>query len=1200
MFKKIINLIIIFFAFNMKADLPLGSLTNLLNFDQFEQVKTFTAAIEKEVEVLEKKKIEQKSAYENYKAELEKVNNGISSLKDSSKNLTGTDLEFFNKQILLTNQISQLISEIEQTEQQILDIIDSNIKLLKEYKDDPEFKAKNLKVPYKSIYSIDDLQKISDILVQYENEIKLLEERLKKSSLDLENNKKAFLALTAEYEEKKREQKEFKVKDNQGESISKFTLKQQGELLDTQEKLLGYKRDLAQIRVLEADQRQELIESQIRIAKIQYEILLGEYERIKKEIRIDEKDIEKSENQLKIQIQESTKVQQEYNKKIEALDLIKNNELNQIKKLKEQYNISDIQMESISNWTYSPISIAGWTSLIEIGKLNNHIVYELDINKDYLIAQIDLEKAKIVKQEARNMTISSWHKLINGTFDRVSQDDIAKEIKQYEKLKADLQANISATVDKRALASAALNANSKITENIKARIKNFKDQKNSVFKENQAEYDSYANILKDEATESASRRSETIAHLIEIYNNITNIRKLSIEKIDTMIKELRNKMQWSAVPPLWKGFKNFIPDISRFISFIGEKSFSKSVQDVSKNIENGIKYYKNNIFSLLSLILQIIILCLIYIIIKLYLPDFKGLLEVIAPQYGIAHVLSKLFIAILNFLNNNLLAIYIWTLLFFAIKYKYIQDVYLSILFYFISIIFWIYLIYRFKRYITNINQQNNYIFISKEYQRRFFSTLSMFLYISTFILFFREAFLLANITKSDVPNTLLALNFILLQIALICIISKEKILNLIPRTTAVWQWVYDHVKKYYHLFLTAILLIIVMSNPYVGYGPKFFYVISRLFLILLLIPFFITLHNQIKRLSVSLFFSTDSEEHAKERFSFARTLYGFFVIFSFLFFVFLGIIIALNIWGYSLGFRELYDLMHAEIYGFKNEETGRHIAVNAIMLGKTIFYVIAGTLFAYFINKFVLNKIFELLLVNIGIQNAILSLTKYGLIVFAMIIGLKSIGLSSLMIYFLAVLGGLGVAGKELITDFIGYFIILVQRPIQIGDLIRIDEDINGIVRHVTLRSVILRKKNSSTVIVPNSQIMTRPVENWNYSHTYIAVDDIMLTVAYESDPEKVRELVLKVLSDNRNILKNPNPIVQLREFADYGFKFLIRAFVSADKTLDQWDIASNVRIEIIKTLRKNGIEIAIPVQVLKVDDKDKETVINNLDKIL
>ena len=167
-------------------------------------------------------------------------------------------------------------------------------------------------------------------------------------------------------------------------------------------------------------------------------------------------------------------------------------------------------------------------------------------------------------------------------------------------------------------------------------------------------------------------------------------------------------------------------------------------------------------------------------------------------------------------------------------------------------------------------------------------------------------------------------------------------------------------------------------------------------------------------------------------------------------------------------------------------------------------------------------------------------------------------------------------------ISDFIAYFIILVQRPIKVGDYIWIDPNTMGVVRKITPRSVVVRRRNSNTLVIPNNQVVNKVVTNWNYSSGFIAFDDIVVTVTYKEDPAKVRELLLKVLDESNYVLKNPKPIVRLEDFNELGFVFLVRGFLSSNYTLDMWDIASDVRLAIVKKLRDNNIELAHPVRVM------------------
>ena len=74
--------------------------------------------------------------------------------------------------------------------------------------------------------------------------------------------------------------------------------------------------------------------------------------------------------------------------------------------------------------------------------------------------------------------------------------------------------------------------------------------------------------------------------------------------------------------------------------------------------------------------------------------------------------------------------------------------------------------------------------------------------------------------------------------------------------------------------------------------------------------------------------------------------------------------------------------------------------------------------------------------------------------------------------------------------------------------------------------------------------------------------------------------------------ILKSPAPIVWLYDFVDNGYQFLVRGYLTADKVLEQWDISSQVRLEIVKKLRENGIEIASPTRLIRVTPEDRASV--------
>lgn len=451
---------------------------------EWDTVQSFSKQVENHIEELKKRKASAIEQQATYKAQLDAKQKSISSLKERSQRARNSEAEFINQELLLANKSAQVLTEIVQTYQELKDDIDAHIKLLQEYKADPEFKNKGFQIEQKSIYSIDDFQKVNTLLLSNQNDLTTLEERLKKISADYDTLKKNLALARQEYEEKKKEQKELKSRDSIEERAErrKMTLKQRGELLDAEEHLLGFRKDLADLKIKEANQRAQFIEQNIKIARLQIEMLDEEVEQIRKELRIDKKDLVAAQNALKQQLVESSRLQEDFAKRIESLNLLKQGELNQIHQIRMRLGKSEHDMEAFYNWTYQPATIAEWNALIEIGRLHDHIVFEIDVHKDLLQARIEQEKAKVAEAEVNNLIIQTWHNLTTGMYDSYQSVEVQREIKQYEKTKADIQSSIASLTDKANAASRALTNNTRVSDTIKGLVKLFREQRDTVFK----------------------------------------------------------------------------------------------------------------------------------------------------------------------------------------------------------------------------------------------------------------------------------------------------------------------------------------------------------------------------------------------------------------------------------------------------------------------------------------------------------------------------------------------------------------------------------------------------------------------------------------------------------------------------------------------------------------------------------------------
>lgn len=353
------------------------------------------------------------------------------------------------------------------------------------------------------------------------------------------------------------------------------------------------------------------------------------------------------------------------------------------------------------------------------------------------------------------------------------------------------------------------------------------------------------------------------------------------------------------------------------------------------------------------------------------------------------------------------------------------------------------------------------------------------------------------------------------------------------------------------------------------------------------LIPIFSWLHDHIKRATSDLFFYYSEGEVIKERFSAGKSWYGLFVLVSFSTFVLFGLIITAYIWGYDITINSVSEWFNTTIYVAGRDAAGNEITVTIYSIFQVIIFILGGIFLTYIINRFVLQRIFDPLLVGAGVQNTILTLTRYAIIILAALFGFQSAGLEDLGWSLVLLIGGIAYIMKEPLGDVISYFIILVQRPIKVGDFIRMEPNIFGTVRQINPRSTIVRYRNSSSFVVPNSDVITKAVQNWHYTRTFSAFDDIWLTVPYDVDPDYIRDIIFEVLNENINVLRSPRPVVRLENFVENGFEFRIRGFITADKIPDLYEISSQVRLAIVRRLRSEGISIAVPTRVLKVTSR-------------
>lgn len=1078
--------------------------------------------------------------------------------------------EFLAKKLLLLNDRYQAFKDLTQIIEHFIGAMHEYVQLLDEYLKDPELKQyyNELAMVDRVTFSFEDLRQIKEKIESKKVSIELLQQQETHTLIEIKSREQAVVALSQQYKQKKDERES--VEDRFARSFD-LSEKQKRELLNLEFALLGTKRviDDFQLQILEF--RLKKIHQKIELEKMQLQVLQEVFSHIKQSsIRISEADLAFARDELERKRQEINTAKLEiYEPK---KDLLKQHIAQDALTLQELSSGSNIPItDELREWSFLfKASPEIYDSFFVVAQLQLTLTVER-LELEELESQIALQDQTLLLERIAHDIKTSFYKIYIGKF--ISEEKIFDEIKRYEARLSDIKADLSQIENKKTMIEAQLAVAKKALENIVHKQQELAQQKDRPSKQNAATYENIHQRMQQQIKILNTIRgtyNDTVSKLINTEKQVY----FTIEELRASSRNIIWDRPEEAIS--WQGIKAIIPNIETFLHDVKSYLIHFNIGSLIYKIKS--LFYRR--YTLLHFVMWLIGWVSLLILSKFLLTYSIKSLTMRYPVRS-ADLFLKLTVA---FINEHFTGIALWIFCFIAMNLYVIPDPYPYIIFYLISIPLLLGFAYTYITAVMRVNSEQNYILIRSDYEYRFFVCISTLVYATIIIFFFREAFILANYPKSELPNILKALNIIILQLAVIFLLTKEIVLSLIPRRHDVWLLVKEKVDTYYYIILTALVAVIIMMNPYVGFSRLVLFIFSRVMYTFIVIGLLLWLHNLVKSWSSTLFFQVNTDGSIKERFAVAKTWYGLSIICILCSFISVGAIIIAKIWQWPErlnNIKEVYDIVEWLRTPVLLQDTQSPISVYTIL--QFMMFVLGGFLVANALRKFVLSRIFDILLVDSGVQNTINSLTRYIIYLIAIMLGINAAGFGAqINVMFTALLVGIGIIIKDPAADFFAYFIILVQRPIKIGDYIKIDEEVMGVVRKITPRSIVLRRKNSTMIIVPNSYVVNHALVNWNYLRGFIAFEDIHVMVTYKSDPEQVKELFERILDASPYVLKNPKPVVRLHEFGPNGYEFLLRGFISSNYTLDQWDIASDIRLQIVKLFKQHGIEFALPIRVM------------------
>nr|WP_117192767.1 mechanosensitive ion channel family protein [Rhizobium terrae] len=284
------------------------------------------------------------------------------------------------------------------------------------------------------------------------------------------------------------------------------------------------------------------------------------------------------------------------------------------------------------------------------------------------------------------------------------------------------------------------------------------------------------------------------------------------------------------------------------------------------------------------------------------------------------------------------------------------------------------------------------------------------------------------------------------------------------------------------------------------------------------------------------------------------------------------GIPLILLTWGFQIADIEAW------IYRFFTEIRIGNISISIVgILGGVLLFG-AGFVLTRWVQKWIDGNVLARSQVDLGVRNSVKTGIGYLGVGLAVLVGVSAAGidLSSFALVASALSVGIGFGLQNIVSNFVSGLILLVERPFKVGDHV-VTGATEGIVKRISVRATEIETFRKQSIIVPNSDLINSPVGNWTHRNK-IGRSEVPVSVSVHADPQKVMDILLELVDQVPEVLRNPEPHVEFLSFGPSSLNFELR-FHLADMG-DGLRIRNDLRIAILKRFREEGIEIPFPQQ--------------------
>ncbi|WP_298894150.1 mechanosensitive ion channel domain-containing protein [uncultured Psychroserpens sp.] len=220
------------------------------------------------------------------------------------------------------------------------------------------------------------------------------------------------------------------------------------------------------------------------------------------------------------------------------------------------------------------------------------------------------------------------------------------------------------------------------------------------------------------------------------------------------------------------------------------------------------------------------------------------------------------------------------------------------------------------------------------------------------------------------------------------------------------------------------------------------------------------------------------------------------------------------------------------------------------------------------------IRKVMEKRAYDESLKKFLLNLLSWTLKIILIVVVLGTVGIETTSFAAILAAAGLaiGLALQGSLANFAGGVLIMIFKPIKIGDLIEAQGEL-GVVKEIEIFTTKLLSPTNKEIIIPNGALSNGNIVNYS-SEGKLRID-LTFGVGYDSDIKQTKEILMSVLTSNPKVLKDPAPSVNVSELADSSVNFAVRPWSTV---ADYWDVYFETHENVKIALDAAGIEIPYP----------------------